>query len=159
MFTSPRTVRRMTSPMSKVGRTTRGVSLLEVLVSVLVLSIGMLGAASLQANAMRGSQGSWERTQISILSQSIFDGMRANTAGLTVGAYVTGGWVCTPGVASTLASSDVSRWIGNLRTQVGPSACGRISCSGRTCTVGVRWDDARLGGGSSTQLLEMKAQL
>ncbi len=144
---------------SRGSRRSRGVSLLEVLISVLVLSLGMLGAAALQANALRGSQGSWERTQVAVLTQSIFDGMRANLGGLSGGGYVTGGWVCAAPAAGTLAASDVSRWVTNLQAQINPSACGRIACAGRTCTVGVRWDDSRLRGGNAAQVLEMQVQL
>lgn len=140
-------------------RRSRGVSLLEVLISVLVMSTGLLGAAALQANAMRGAQGSWERTQVSVLSQSIFDAIRANVTGMTAGAYNTAGWVCTAGAAATLADSDVARWVDNLHTQINPSACGRIACVARTCTVGVRWDDSRALGGLSAQIVEMQAQL
>jgi type IV pilus assembly protein PilV len=56
----------------------RGVSLMEVLVSVLVVSLGLLGAVALQATALRNNQGSYERTQTAILTQGIFDAMRAN---------------------------------------------------------------------------------
>lgn len=142
------------------ARRQRGVSLVEVLVSVLVVTIGVVGAVGLQASALRNNQGSYERTQVSILSQAMFDAMRANAADVTAGAYNTSGYVCTaasnPG---TLAASDVARWVTTLQQQINPGACGSIACTAGDCTVGVRWDDSRGTGGSSAQVIQMKAQL
>jgi len=58
----------------------RGVSLLEVLIAVLILAIGLLGVAALQASALRNSQSSLERSQAVIYTYTILDSMRSNTA-------------------------------------------------------------------------------
>ena len=50
-------------------------SLLEVLIAVLVLAIGLLGIAALQATALRNSQSSLERNQAVIASYTIADAM------------------------------------------------------------------------------------
>lgn len=137
----------------------RGVGLIEVLVSVLVVTMGLLGAAALQATALRNNQGSYERTQTSILTQGIFDAMRANLAGVNTNGYNTGGWVCTAPNAASLASSDIARWVDNLHSQIHSGACGSINCAAGACTVGVRWDDSRATGGSAAQVISMQAQL
>jgi type IV pilus assembly protein PilV len=137
----------------------RGVSLIEVLVSVVVLSIGMLGAAALQASALRGNQGSFERTQISILTQSIFDAMRANRAAVMSNAYNTSGWLCSAPSTGTLAGTDLARWYAALQAQVQPGACGRIECNAGACSVSTRWDDSRSAGGGSSQIVTLRAQL
>lgn len=78
-----------------VNRSETGVTLVEVLVSVAVLSIGLLGLAQLQMNGVRQSQSALLRTQATMLAYSMADRMRANRAGVTAGAYnqssVTGG--------------------------------------------------------------------
>jgi type IV pilus assembly protein PilV len=140
-------------------RSQRGVSLVEVLVSVLVLTIGLLGAVALQASALRNNQGSYERTQNSILTQGVFDAMRANLDGVAANSYNTGGWVCAAPANADLASSDIARWINSLHQQIHPGACGNIACNNSACTVQVRWDDSRATGGSSTQTIVMRAQL
>lgn len=137
----------------------RGVSLIEVMVSVLIVTLGLLGAAALQATALRNNQGSYERTQTSILTQGIFDAMRANLAAVNANRYNTGGYICTAPIASSLAGSDIARWIGTLKTQIHSGACGSISCSAGACTVGVRWDDSRATGGATAQVVSMQAQL
>lgn len=142
------------------SRRQRGVSLVEVLVSVLVVTVGVIGAVALQASAARNNQGSYERTQASILSQGMFDAMRANLAGVTGGAYDTGGYVCTAAAnPGTLAARDIARWVTTLQQQINPEACGSIACNAGACTVGVRWDDSRATGGSSAQVIQARAQL
>ena len=140
-------------------RAQRGVGLIEVLVSVLVVAVGLLGAVALQATALRNNQGSFERTQTSIVTQGIFDAMRANLPGVTANAYNTGGFVCVGPAAGSLASSDIARWVGNLQAQINPGACGAVACAANVCTVSVRWDDSRATGGSNAQTIAMRAQL
>ena len=136
-----------------------GVSLIEVMISVLIVSLGLLGAAALQATALRNNQGSYERTQTSILTQGIFDAMRANLVAVNANSYNTGGYICAAPNAASLAGSDIARWIGTLQTQIHSGACGSINCAAGACTVGVRWDDSRATGGGGAQVVSMRAQL
>nr|MBP6766119.1 type IV pilus modification protein PilV [Rubrivivax sp.] len=137
----------------------RGVSLVEVLVSVVVMALGLLGAVALQATALRNNQGSYERTQSSILTQGIFDAMRANMSAVAAGGYDTSGWVCTAPSTSSLATRDIARWVGSLHSQIHPGACGNISCTANVCTVSVRWDDSRATQGATDQQVTLRAQL
>jgi type IV pilus assembly protein PilV len=52
--------------------------MVEVLVSLAVLSIGLLGTAALQMQAKRSNLGSIERTTASMLANDLFERMRAN---------------------------------------------------------------------------------
>ena len=65
----------------------RGVGLVEVLVAVLVLAIGLLGIAALQATTLRNSQSSIERTQAVVQTYTILDAMRANLNVARGGGY------------------------------------------------------------------------
>lgn len=141
------------------NRRQRGVSLIEVMISVLIVSLGLLGAAALQATALRNNQGSYERTQTSILTQGIFDAMRANLAAVNANSYNTGGYICTAPQTASLATSDIARWITTLQTQIHSGACGSIECAAGVCTVNVRWDDSRATGGNTAQVVAMRAQL
>ena len=143
----------------KANQRQRGISLIEVMVSVLIVSLGLLGAAALQAAALRNNQGSYERTQTSILTQGIFDAMRANLVAVNANSYNTGGYICTAPTTGSLAGSDIARWINTLQAQVHSGACGSITCSAGACTVGVRWDDSRTTGGTTAQVVSMRAQL
>lgn len=56
----------------------RGFTLIEVLVSVLILGVGLLGLASLQANSLRNNHSVYLRTQASLLAYDLIDRIRAN---------------------------------------------------------------------------------
>lgn len=137
----------------------RGGTLIEVLVSVLVLSIGLLGAAALQISGLRNNQSNYEHAQMTVLTQGMLDSMRSNLAGVAAGQYEIAAWTCAAPAGATLAATDVAQWIGGLQTQINPSACGRIACVARDCNVGIRWDDSRATGGSSAQVFEIRTRL
>lgn len=144
----------------------RGATLIEVLIAVLVLAIGLLGVAALQASALRSNQSAYERSQAIIHSYSMLDAMRANANVARQGGYDTGGFMCAaPGGAGRVASEQAA-WItgmqGNVAQQrfnMGGSACGRIVCGGNTCTVTIRWDDSRASEGDDAQELTLVTRI
>lgn len=81
-----------------------GFTMLEVLISLFVLSIGLLGLAALQATSLALNTDSYLRTQATFFAYDILDRMRANPTGLSSGAYD----VATSGDAATKASSSVT---------------------------------------------------
>lgn len=138
----------------------RGVGLLEVMIAVLVLSIGMLGIAALQAVTLKNTGSSASRTQASIQIYSMLDVIRADRDNLS--SYNTN--IYTSGSGSGAAGT-VDGWLDGLTTSIGPDAQGRVVCvaSSMTCTVGVRWDDSRATGerdaAQQQQTIEITSQL
>jgi len=65
----------------------RGFTLLEVLIAVVILSVGLLGLAALQATSLKSNHASLVRSQIAILSYDMVDRMRANMPAVTLGDY------------------------------------------------------------------------
>ena len=71
----------------------KGFSLLEVMVTLLILSVGLLGLAGLQAQSLRFNHFAFMRGQASMLAYAMADRMRANRfavvtdAGNYVGSY------------------------------------------------------------------------
>jgi type IV pilus assembly protein PilV len=57
-----------------------GFTLLEVLVTVIIMTIGMLGVAGLQLASMRSNHSAYLRTQATIAAYSLIDRMRADPA-------------------------------------------------------------------------------
>ncbi len=88
-----------------------GFSLVEVLVALLVLSVGLLGLAALQTTSLRYNTESYFRTQATYLAYDIIDRMRTNSLGVTGMNYD----VPNSGSASVAMSST--------------AACGTGSCS------------------------------
>lgn len=64
-----------------------GTSLIEVLISLLVLSGGMLGMAGVQSVSLRANQAAYYRTLATTFTQDITERMRANTSGVAAGSY------------------------------------------------------------------------
>jgi type IV pilus assembly protein PilV len=138
----------------------RGVGLIEVLIAVLVLSIGLLGVAGLQARALKNAQSAYERSQAVALTYLMLDAMRANVDQARTGAYNLG-MTCTLLSGSTLIANDQNVWLQALKDTLGnrDSTCGQIDCQGAVCTVRVRWDDSRGTGGASTFQVETTSML
>lgn len=146
----------------------RGVGLIEVLIAVLVMAIGLLGIAALQATALRNSQSSMERSQAVVHSYSILDAMRANVAEARAGTYDMG-MTCQapilpqtdPPTPATLGFGDKVAWIAALKSDLGAGACGQIVCAAvagsdtgvKDCAVTVRWDDSRGTDGADQQVV------
>lgn len=136
----------------------RGISMVEVLMAVLILAVGLLGVAALQAVALRNVGSSAERTQAIAQAYTALDMLRANRDAAKGGAYNTG-WAA--GAANNNPDLNTTTgWLSNLVAVVGPAAQGRIECdSNSVCTVGVRWDESRATGGSTTQTFEITSRL
>lgn len=129
------------------ARNQHGVGLLEVLIAVLIMGIGMLGVAAMQATALRNSQSSLERSQAVVQTYAILDAMRANRAIAITSGYNMG-MTCAAPTGTDLAATDRIVWIRDMQqpTVLGTGACGQISCAGaggNHCTVTVRWDESR----------------
>jgi len=118
-----------------------GLSLVEVLVAVVLLSIGLLGLAGLQASGIRVGQSSTHRSQAAQLAHDMIERMRANAA--SAGAYNLTLGDAAPACAS-VAACDLRDW--RLRLQSLPSGTGAVTVSGRQATVLVQWDDSRGAG-------------
>ena len=65
----------------------QGFALLEVLIAVLIFSIGLLGLAGLQVTSLKFTGGAYQLTQFSEISYAMTDRMRANMPAVIKGYY------------------------------------------------------------------------
>ena len=143
----------------------RGAGLLEVMISILIMGIGLLGIAAMQATALRNSQSSLERSQAVIQTYTILESMRANRTAALAGEYNLAQTCDPPAANATLAQSDMRAWITSLEQTLGNTAntCGTIACNGADCTVTVQWDDSRAtgnaGAGAANYRVATRTQL
>ncbi|MBD8528043.1 type IV pilus modification protein PilV [Pseudoxanthomonas sp. CAU 1598] len=72
--------------------------MIEIMVAILVLSMGLLGMAALMATSMRNAYSANQRTQATNLAYDIIDSMRANypNAMQYVGGYSNPNVICVP---------------------------------------------------------------
>lgn len=132
----------MTSSIPSV-REQRGLSLLEVLVAIVILSLGLLGMAGLQAASLRASQGSFYRAQAAQYADDMAERMRANlgqarTYGLALGDAAPTG--------TSVRDRDLADWLAKLRTLPGGAGSVAIDLANNLVTITVQWDDTRAGG-------------
>lgn len=66
----------------------KGFSLIEILVSLIVLSVGLMGLAGLQLASLKGANNAHYRTEGSLLMMDLADRMRANLDGIGDGKYL-----------------------------------------------------------------------
>jgi len=92
-------------------------TLIEILVSLLILAIGMLGMAGLQTVSLRNTQSAYQRTQAAILSTDIVERVRANLQGVEGGNYNNAAGAFTAAcnslagcTAAQMAANDVAEW-------------------------------------------------
>ena len=127
-------------------KSARGVGLIEVLITLLVLSTALLTLASLQTRAMQYNQGAYFRSQANQLGYDILDRMRANSRNLA--AYETPLQNATknPVTVGALATIDVSQWMNNIAVNL-PLGRGGINCNAnRLCVVTIQWNELNSSG-------------
>lgn len=136
----------------------RGFTLLEAMIGFLVLSIGMLGIASLQGISLKAGKTSVYASVAMMKAEELLESMRINSTAL--GDYVGG--VGTNNSCSTvdcapdkLAQDDLFWWNKNLKAGLPDAATAAIAVTApaagskmATVTVAISWDerDKDVGG-------------
>ncbi|MEO1201838.1 MAG: type IV pilus modification protein PilV [Pseudomonadota bacterium] len=146
----------------------RGFTLVEVLVSSLVLGIGLVGVAGLQALSLKNTQSAFMRSQATAMAYDLADRMRSNVAGALGGSYVPASANKVPGCTTTagctpeeIAQNDLAEWLAaidnNLPAGEGfvcidstpddGTGSGDPQCDGAGTEFAIKiwWDDDRDG--------------
>jgi type IV pilus assembly protein PilV len=136
-----------------------GFTIVEVLVSLVVLSIGLLGIAKLVLYSAHSNDSAYLRSQATQLAYEILDNMRANPTAAAAGYYNTplSATATNPGFtclntncpsASNLALYDIYVWKSRLAAGATngalPSGQGSVTVTGTApvmATIVVQWDD------------------
>lgn len=143
-----------------------GLTLIEVLVAIVIISFGLLGVAALQLTGLKNNQSAFNRSTANILAYDMLDRMRANKAALIAGSYNTGGifWdyaTNAPGSTTVMKDADIKDWLLALQKRL-PSGKGKIeaAASATVLRVTIQWDDTRGTNttGSETKSLSVEAQ-
>jgi type IV pilus assembly protein PilV len=153
-------------------RVQRGVSMIEVLVAVLIFTVGLIGLGGLLITATKSNASALVRTQVTFLAGTMGDRMRANPLGLWNDNYNSTGYPiddtvpdcdkgCTP---SEVALRDQVVWSQQLKDSlpaVGPSSINCVKGGNPpdssmyskrppfngTCTMTITWAERGLTGG------------
>ena len=128
-----------------------GFSLLEVLIALLVLSIGLLGLAALQITSLRSNEMANMQTTATQLAYDITDRMRANPEGVANNEYVLAGGATPSG--TSVAALDLIAWNQAVTALPGGRSsitqCSVSPCDGLTHVITVQWDEMRASVGGT----------
>jgi len=123
------------------AKSQRGIMLLEVLISIAIFSIGVLGLIGLQAAAIRNADDARQRAVAAFYANQLISRMwtddRANLASY---AHQPRGTMCDPvsadpfaGAAS--ANANVTNWLAALRTELNGLTSAAVASSLQQITV------------------------
>ena len=139
-----------------------GFSLIEVLVSLVVMGVGLLGVSKLVLYSSRANDSAYMRSQATALAYSILDSMRANRQSALAGAYAVGlgAYVNSGANCNTVSSAcsgsvgaqyDLYQWKSRLLIALGPTGDGQITAASTadpttgatnvTATIRLQWND------------------
>lgn len=130
----------------------KGFTLVEVLVALVILSVGLLSMATLVMISLQSSQGAYLRSQASLLTYDIVERMRANYTQatstdayvLTKGASATSNPNCkTSGCGSSeQAQQDLYDWRKSLSDSI-PGASATIArVDDNEYTIEISWEES-----------------
>jgi type IV pilus assembly protein PilV len=149
------------------NKSQQGSTLIEVLVSLVVLAGGLLGMSGLQTVSLKNNQSAYARTQATMFANDMAERMRANLAGLDAGNYNNAAGAataacftpagCTP---QQMAQQDILDWSAAITAflpgaasvvcrdatqQDGTPAAVACDNAGTVYAIKIWWDDDRDG--------------
>lgn len=124
----------------------QGFTLVEVMVALVIFSVGLLGLAGLQ---MAGTQSNHNAMMRTIATQNAYDmseRVRSNSSGFTGGAYdnLSGAAACGTPPCASIADDDYRVWSQTLANSL-PSGSGQVTGIVGAVVITVRWDENRTG--------------
>lgn len=127
-----------------------GMTLVEVLVALLILALGLLGAGAVQLKALRYTESARMNTQAAFIAAGMLERIRASADQASPGEEVLG----------NVLARDLAEFASDVASFGGADAKGDVSTAQGLYTVHIAWDDSRASG-SSEQLrsLELGSRL
>lgn len=122
--------------LSRRSGNTKGFSLIELLIALVVLAVGLLGMATLMMTSMKSTQGASQRSAATVAVYDLIERMRSNNAQATANGSAYSG---DPSAAAMpacngadagcseadLASLDLAQWWSNLQAAI-PGAAATL---------------------------------
>ncbi|MHB1117326.1 type IV pilus modification protein PilV [Sideroxydans sp.] len=135
----------------------RGFSMLEILITLVIIATALLGTAGLQLYAMKVGKNSEFRTQAVFLAADLAERMEANKAAAITGAYAASSVAAANAVADcwnnacngdSMAQFDLSEWetlvaqsLPGASWSVAPTITNTPPSVTATYDIQVRWSD------------------
>lgn len=127
----------------------KGVTLLEVLISVLVLAIGILGVAGLQSVSLRSTHTAHERAMAVVLTETLFEMMRVEANAARAGAF---NMSCENPEGPVEGTED---WFIDVKNATDGETCAEVTWNNGIYRVTIDWSDKRMNS-NSVVVMEMR---
>jgi type IV pilus assembly protein PilV len=133
-----------------------GFTLLEVMVAIVVLSLGLLGLAGLQAATLRNNQIAYYRAIAIQQTYDMADRIRANQAGLAtyaLGVGVDNGCIGSACNAVAMAQTDIFQWNNNNARMLPAGGGTVVGVAGGSFDITVTWNENTEAGSAGQQFV------
>ncbi|MBS99378.1 MAG: type IV pilus modification protein PilV [Oceanospirillaceae bacterium] len=126
--------------MNSHGIKQGGSTLIEVLVAMLVISVGLLGVAGTLSFSVKSNQSAYQRSQAAILAYDLADNMRASRPAAINGEFNDD---CDPN--TSLACQYRQAWDQRLAAEINAATATVAQAAGDAAdiTITVTWNDSR----------------
>ena len=139
----------------------QGSSMLEVLVTIIILTIGLTGLASLQAFSINNNSTATMRFNANIYASEMMERLKANrslAAGQFYNLSLTTPASFTPSTMGKIENIDRVSWLKSIDSSL-LDAHGAISCTtDALCTVTIQWNEPN-SVSSTAKKIVLEAQL
>lgn len=134
-------------------RSTQGFTLIEVMITVIIVAFGLLGLLSLNGMSLASNHSAYLRSMASLYANDMSERLSANPLGIAAGDYdgLSGsgsdpGCITTGCTAAEMAQYDYWDWSQSLQTL--PAGSGTITGTGSnsTFTIVVSWSQVTKSG-------------
>jgi len=125
----------------KNGHFQTGMTLIEVLVSLLILAIGLLGAAAIQLNALKYTDSAMLSSQASFVAHDMMERIRANPDADYTLASLAG--APASGNLAVPRDQDLFDFATNVTAFAGQGAAASIAVVKHAVTISITWNDSR----------------
>lgn len=88
----------------------RGFSLIEVLITIVILMVGLLGLAGLQGRALTSQMESYQRSQALVLLKDMVDRINSNRKNAALYVTALNPADSCPAAGSSVVSTDIAEW-------------------------------------------------
>lgn len=123
------------------GHLQNGMTLIEVLISLVILAIGLLGAATVQLKALKYTDSAMLHSQASFFAYDLMDRIRANPGA----NYSLSSLTAAPasGNVNVPRDQDLFDFASNVTAFAGPQAEAKVRMANHAVEISISWNDAR----------------
>lgn len=122
-----------------------GATLMEVLITVLILAVGLLGLSATQVMSLKNANNSHNRYLAGVAAQEMADRIRANpTDRANYDGQTVDGSETASACGTTCVARDLFDWGQVIKTNL-PSGTGEIEVNGTQVTLTVTWTEQHTG--------------